>query len=327
MALIKDGVIYRNLQQQVGKNKDDIEELQEGKQDKLIAGANITINENNVISASGGELSPVWGSIEGDINDQSDLMQVVADLEEEVDKKSPELIAGTNITLTEVGDKIQVSATGGVSSVEWGDITGDIEDQTDLATFMEDTEDSITSLSQAINNRATKVEFDAEVTRAQAAEQAINDKIGSGGDEKEDGTIYGYLNDLQLQVNEEVSYRIDGDTQLDGKIIQVAADLSDEESRATGVEAGLNTRLTTAEQTISGKQDALSAGTGITITNNTVNVDTTVIATKESVDNERSGRIATDNTILTALGGLKFQAVTSLPANPDQNTIYFITGA
>lgn len=84
--LIRDGKEYRNLQQQVAENTDDIAELKQGgvgfevyskteadakfqtiagmtnyatqtdladKQDKLTAGTNITIDENNVISATG----------------------------------------------------------------------------------------------------------------------------------------------------------------------------------------------------------------------------------------------------------------------------------
>lgn len=63
-----NGKVYRNLQEQVEKNKEDIEELQQGIvvdaytkaesdarfQGKLTAGNNITIDENNVISAAGG---------------------------------------------------------------------------------------------------------------------------------------------------------------------------------------------------------------------------------------------------------------------------------
>ena len=70
MSITINGKVYRNLQEQVEKNKEDIEDinytlLQDGeaisdlqeampyKQDKLTAGDNITI-ENNVISATGG---------------------------------------------------------------------------------------------------------------------------------------------------------------------------------------------------------------------------------------------------------------------------------
>ncbi len=65
MAIVIDGKIYRNLQEQVQKNKDDIEKLQSdetdiqtalnGKQDKLTAGDNITIIDN-VISSTGGDV-------------------------------------------------------------------------------------------------------------------------------------------------------------------------------------------------------------------------------------------------------------------------------
>lgn len=46
------------------------------KQDKLTAGANITI-ENNVISATGGQADTEWGKIKGTLSDQTDLQTVL----------------------------------------------------------------------------------------------------------------------------------------------------------------------------------------------------------------------------------------------------------
>jgi len=73
MALIKDGKIYRTFEEQLiylTENKQDISDVVEAvanKQDKLIAGENITI-EDNIISASGGGSSEVWEDITDDFS-------------------------------------------------------------------------------------------------------------------------------------------------------------------------------------------------------------------------------------------------------------------
>lgn len=62
------------------------------KQDKLTAGQNITISEQNVISATG--LTEVdWGDIGGNLNDQIDLKDVL-------DAKQDTLTPGDNVTIT-----------------------------------------------------------------------------------------------------------------------------------------------------------------------------------------------------------------------------------
>lgn len=73
-----------------------------GKQDNLIAGTNITI-QNNVISAAPTTSLP-WGAMTGDINDQQDLKNAL-------NGKQNELVAGENITIV---DNV-ISATGGSS--------------------------------------------------------------------------------------------------------------------------------------------------------------------------------------------------------------------
>lgn len=69
--------------------KSETNSLLDGKQNKLTAGANITI-ENNVISASGGLAEVNWGGITGDIAAQLDLQNAL-------DSKQDILESGENI--------------------------------------------------------------------------------------------------------------------------------------------------------------------------------------------------------------------------------------
>ena len=62
-------------------------EQMNSKQGKLTAGQNITITEDNVISASGSG-SAEWGLITGEIQNQTDLAMVLASYADEIDKKA-----------------------------------------------------------------------------------------------------------------------------------------------------------------------------------------------------------------------------------------------
>jgi hypothetical protein len=58
------------------------------------------------------------------------------------------LVNGTNTTIVDLGDgRVQINSTGGVSSVSWGDIVGNIADQLDLATWFNEKAD-VTSLAE-----------------------------------------------------------------------------------------------------------------------------------------------------------------------------------
>lgn len=122
-------------------------------QEKLIAGANITI-ENNVISATGGGGGggdAVWGSITGNIDNQTDLK---AALNAKQDTLIGTQTVGQNIktvnnqTLLGSGN-IEIE-----SSVTWGDITGNITDQLDLQTALNGKQATLVSgvNIRAINN-------------------------------------------------------------------------------------------------------------------------------------------------------------------------------
>lgn len=115
-----------------------------GKQDKLIAGPNITIN-GNVISATGagegGSSEAAWGAISGDINAQTDLINLVGNKESEIRadvneadsqlqaqitaqataiaEKQDKLTAGEGVTIE--GNVISATGGGGGGSAELPD--------------------------------------------------------------------------------------------------------------------------------------------------------------------------------------------------------------
>ena len=97
--------------------------------------------------ASADSSEAVWGGITGTLSEQTDLNT-------ELGKKleSTNIIQGENITLTKVGNNITINASGEISGgVEWGNITGDINNQTDLNTELNGIKSSlepITSLEQ-----------------------------------------------------------------------------------------------------------------------------------------------------------------------------------
>ena len=99
--------------------------------------------------ASADSSEAVWGGITGTLSEQSDLNT-------ELGKKleSTNIIQGDNITLTKVGNNITINASGEISGgVEWGNITGDINNQIDLNTELNGIKsllEPITSLEQTV---------------------------------------------------------------------------------------------------------------------------------------------------------------------------------
>ena len=137
--MIRDGKIYRNLEEQVLKNMEDIEDLQSTVGSKVIANpdgvASDILNKlqvGDVIYSVDGGADTTWGQISGNLADQ-------ADLESALDAKQNKLTAGANITI--VGDVI--SASGTLASAAWGQIAGNIADQADLSSALADKQDII----------------------------------------------------------------------------------------------------------------------------------------------------------------------------------------
>ena len=129
-----------------------------GKQNKLTAGANITI-ENDVISATGGSGGGAVDSVNGktgtvvleaaDVHAATEAQGAladtavqpadIADMETQThasgtyQTKLTSANAGNNVQITEESGVVKISATGGGSgSANWGSIGGTLSDQTDL---------------------------------------------------------------------------------------------------------------------------------------------------------------------------------------------------
>jgi hypothetical protein len=85
------------------------------------------------IDAVDGRVTTVDGRVDVLGEDVSGLSADVVALEAVVANKQEKLVAGDNITLTPLeNDTTLISASGGIDSIEWGDITGNIDDQDDL---------------------------------------------------------------------------------------------------------------------------------------------------------------------------------------------------
>ena len=126
----------------------------DAKQDTLVSGNNIkTINgqsllgEGNIEISGGGSATEVtWGDITGEIADNATLQgaldakldaEDIADLatKEELEAKQDKLVAGANITIDPETNTI--SASGSLTEVTWGGITGEITAQTDLQSALD----------------------------------------------------------------------------------------------------------------------------------------------------------------------------------------------
>ena len=101
--MIRDGKEYRNLEEQVLKNKEDIETLSEELGTQVIANpegeasaelTKVQINEEIYSIPSGGSSDVAWGDITGSIADQTDLQTALTN-------KQNVLTAGSNITISE----------------------------------------------------------------------------------------------------------------------------------------------------------------------------------------------------------------------------------
>lgn len=118
---------------------------------RLVVGSIEKIYEGSsgwqVFSAGGGG-SAAWGAITGTIADQ-------ADLQDALDEKLESVQAGAGISIDNT-DPLNpvISATGGGGSVDWGDISGTLSDQTDL-------QDALDSIDAKAKPGQIGVTFDA----------------------------------------------------------------------------------------------------------------------------------------------------------------------
>ena len=108
MAMIRNGKVYRNLEEQVLKNMEDIEELSQHQGTEVVANPEgeatqelTKVQISDVIYEVSSD-DAVWGNIEGDLDDQLDLKAAL-------DAKQNSLTAGSNITIS--GDTISATDT------------------------------------------------------------------------------------------------------------------------------------------------------------------------------------------------------------------------
>ena len=124
-------------------------------------GTTITITSEGVISSSGDTTN--WGSIGGDINNQTDLKNKLADKADKTELPTvattdkPGIVKpdGTTITITSEG---VISSSG--SPTNWGSIGGDINNQTDLKNKLADKADKSELPVIATNNNVGLVKPD-----------------------------------------------------------------------------------------------------------------------------------------------------------------------
>lgn len=136
--------------------------------------------------------------------------------------------------------------------------------------------------------------IDAEVSRASDAERDLNDKIEAEATtrESEDTILDGKIEAVSQNLTQEISDRQSADATIEYSLAQeveratdaegtLTTNLEEEVTRATGAESSLAydlaqeiERATDAEQSLgTNKQNTLSTGTGISITNDTVSLD------------------------------------------------------
>lgn len=117
-----------------------------------------TIDEINAAKEDDGAVAPaVWGGISGDIADQTDLQTALGG-------KQATLVSGTNIkTINNEsllgGGNIVIPGGGGASV--WGQITGDLGDQTDLKNALDGKADKVTG---AISGHLAGLDANGDLT-------------------------------------------------------------------------------------------------------------------------------------------------------------------
>ena len=322
-----------------------------GKQDKLIAGEGIDITDN-VISTTYADT--VWGNISGDIEDQEDLTAYIAtEIGKEAELRSTsdtnltntiqqvasnlgthssdtskhvtstekaswtakqdKLTAGTNIT---IDANNVISASGSLDSVDWGDIEGDIDNQTDLKNKFDSIDDKADEIAQDLADEVTRAtgkettiegKVDTEVARATGEEARIEGKIDthtsdsnihvtaakksewdakmsepstegtSGQALLTDGAGNRYWGNVASGEWGSISGNIADQTDLKNALDGLSSDISAEVTRATTEETSLANAINTHtgnttihvtsedKSTWTNKQDKLTAGANITI--------------------------------------------------------------
>jgi cytoskeletal protein CcmA (bactofilin family) len=217
--------------QDIIEAQSDIDNLQMNKQDKLTAGTGITIDADNVISATGG----------------------VVDLP---------IASSTTLGGIKVGENLTISEDGTLSSTGGGGGTGDVSAAGDNTFTGENTFNGVVNLNgvSAAENLTVKrnltsngeinaVSIKTTGLRSDDIQTTANKKYLTEADvdnqtiQVVDGKLHANLDELGNEVNS----------------------LTGEVNTLSGEVAGLSGDITTLQNNISKKQDRLTAGEGITI--------------------------------------------------------------
>jgi len=153
------------LNTQVTTNTTDITTLKTSKQDKLTAGDNITISEDNVISATGGsgDISALQTQVDTNTSNiatnTTNITTNITDITTLKTSKQDKLTAGDNITIS---DDNVISATGGSGDIsalqtQVDTNTSDIDElKTDVATNTNNISNNTTNITTLETNVANK---------------------------------------------------------------------------------------------------------------------------------------------------------------------------
>lgn len=127
--------------------------------------SNVTGDITNItqeLTTIEGDITNIENSIENIFNDIESIDEDITNIYSELENKleADNIKQGANITLNKVGNDITISATGLLSSVSWGQIAGDLQDQTDLNNALNNKADSsaVTQLRTDVDTNTSDIE-------------------------------------------------------------------------------------------------------------------------------------------------------------------------
>ncbi len=309
------------------------------KQDKLIAGNNITIDENNVISAITGK-ADIEGEKEAreeaDNALQSQIDTLTSNLSDETtDRKNYD--ENLRLSILDINNKL----TSETMNRESADNTLQKNIDT-LKTTKQDVltagtnitiVDGVISAKGGGSGDVTTEELEKEINARKTADSTLQSNIDKKQDTLTAGNNITITNNVisatgggdvtTAQLNQEISNRQKADNALQTSINTISTKLDNEINRAGTREneledsiSDLNTRLTneittrqdadsTLQSNIDKKQDKLIAGSGITISNNIIRADASGYVTKSDFNTEVQIRQNTDADLQTSINSLQ----------------------
>lgn len=258
--------------------------------------------------------------------------QTKAQVDTALEAKQDKLTAGANITIQDG----TISASGVLTEVSWGGITGTLASQTDLKTALDAKADATALTAHTGNNdihvtSAKKAEWDAKVDAADIADFVTNENLTTTLDDyvtSETLTGYGYQNASQVGSAIDTKLTAYTTTEALTPLLAAKADAS-----ALTAHTGNATIHVTAEnkQTWNAKQEQVVAGTGITLAadKKTISVNVAALDIPDAVSdltNDAGYQTASDVNGLIATGIAGKADTTALTAHTG-NTDIHVTAA